>query len=758
MAFRPVAVFPPPFVREARVRRYIQAIYVALVQAVRNAELLTCPDPSLITPDLAAGNPLTRRCLHDAVLWLRRMKEFTVSEDVYQEQVVEPVRLAARFRLQQRDTSSATGLVVSISPEFYDRYFSSNVRDLCLVVPRLAGALTLRCRPEHAKGLRAGMTVEVSGVQPLPYVNRLHPVAISITPSQDGPPLSQLKFLSASLSDVELIPGSLAFENFCGVMCLQRKRPLLGQLLLLSGRIFRDTPWFYLWDLTGTRRIDLIGHEAALASSVPDGSLAFVLAVVWYRKKLSPEALLVEVADDEEDVTVNELTGFVRVRQSVDLNEAKKRFPGAKFSDAGCVVQEDGDLVWRPPEDPAPCDRGAFLTLRMELLRIRNKKITAVGRGPFVRWHSILDRNKLTLEALANRVAKDDEFKNCLLQVMRLEEVGRHPSSLMELGRPSTTRWLIDTGLISRTGRKGGHVYSLTQCGKEAVFHAIRQHVLSRLRWTFSQRGLVILPDEAGESGIPHRVLLRGLKELRGEGAVPLGIDGDEIKSIWVRSGDPAVQEEGRRHLHYILDSILSVLKGFPHALHELKILEITGNLNLPALREALRLLKKREKVQEIDDGVWIYPYEQRLLDVMAGRPDTFYTIGELMSAAGIPPIRQPEVLEILQDLQEKERIVKVTPHHWAIHTSEQEVLRRRQENLLIWECGEALLRELPASGCQEEWAAGILKITASKLIRERYSEAKVTPGNVARRALSQLLEGGRLTRRAGFLYPARRE
>jgi hypothetical protein len=91
--------FLPYSIGEPAIRKALQNLYAAIVGSNDNARSLIENSPGNLGIDTARGNYVARKCFIALSEWLVRNQEFAISERVFTEQVVEPARSAARFKL-----------------------------------------------------------------------------------------------------------------------------------------------------------------------------------------------------------------------------------------------------------------------------------------------------------------------------------------------------------------------------------------------------------------------------------------------------------------------------------------------------------------------------------------------------------------------------------------------------------------------------------------------------------------------------------
>ncbi|MEM2233264.1 MAG: hypothetical protein QXP81_06965 [Nitrososphaerota archaeon] len=702
--------FKPVFLFEKEVSKYLQSIYVAITASRANAEAIVGHDPDDLTPNMGGGHGLAKRSFSYLIGWLRNVHEYSASDEIFSRQIYEPVRLAAGFRLSVSTTTTLSGYVFSKSAEFYDPFFGENVIDLSMIVPSLGSAMCLRCRADFVRDLNPGMYI-VGSVQPIPFVNRIHPVHLSIRDSPDELALSELDALKTSLYDFRRYADSVAFENFCRVTSRQlldkrRGGVALGAVRVVSG-ILSDVR-VPLISIAGSFNrgtgIQLVWNGDSRSVEALRGKPVRALAVIWYGKKgyVLPEAFIIEPAASSLEVIEDDIIGFVGSRLTVDPKTLRHRYPGVDplRLETNRLGWEGGCLIWKQDTSGTGDDVvTGFLRQRLSLMRIRSGMPGPVERAPLVPWTLVLDRQKLHIRGAVDELRRNGSITSLMMELVRLRENGDElPKSIKQLGlTDEDVRWLRVLGFIKKV--KAGGVL-VTERGVGALYELERERITGWLGVELQQRGFISVPDAEAQLCVPTSLILRGLDELkRNTGIRPLRLNHVDINIIWVREDDINSIEAARGRLSELKSKVLSVLRSKPHGLAVSRIREaLGGRFSTPAIEDVLRALRICGKVLE-RDGVWVYPEEVRILDVLSEAPDRFFSYQELMEKAGIPPVREENTRSLLRSLVRRGAVDEMRGELWAIKTNDPDVLRRRDENLLRSDCKRQFLEYLKRVG-----------------------------------------------------------
>ena len=145
----------PHFLSEQGLRIYLQNLYVAIVGSNENARNLTNQPLNEIRIDLCSGNPLSRRCYRNSIKWLRLVKEFSLDDELFNNQILEPARAACRAKYRMGESSPFTlntkAVVFRKSKPYYDLNFGGNIVTISVILPELHSIQSLRCRVADAE-------------------------------------------------------------------------------------------------------------------------------------------------------------------------------------------------------------------------------------------------------------------------------------------------------------------------------------------------------------------------------------------------------------------------------------------------------------------------------------------------------------------------------------------------------------------------------------------------------------------------------
>jgi len=705
------------FLHEMHVRMFIESLYVALIQSVENSRLFEEGLDDKMTPTLFHGNWLVKNCAFRSSMWLKMIKDFTVSEDVYRNHFHEPVRLFARFRLNARHTESLEAFVFSKSSDFYDKYFGCRVQSLSVIIPELGSAMSIRLRSSDAVNIKPGSLYTISNVQPMPYVNRIHPVRNTMSEEGGQFHLSHVDSLKISIDDLELFQSSLAFENFTEVECHQVGKRLMGAPVIISGYLEDvDIPFIHLRGCSGKRVICYINNKHFRENSgITEGELqslvgkpVSVLAVIWYGKrrdkKLYPEVFMLERLERDDDPIQAEACGYIRLRAPLHAEELSAKFPHIDLPACSSIYRRGEFVDWKPEAFSNKTIYHEFYSiLRQTRRRLRLgdpvKEMLACSE-------LLLDKDRIRIKGLADKVRSETGLLKSLFSLLKYQDkTGELPRRLTELcGIVSVDareidprqhiRWLMYTGILVR--RK--HVPVIGRKGINVALAAIKPSLVKRAIDVIRQGKGIVLDELARKLDLPPSLLFLGLKRLERERYVRCL---DECGLYWVSaelvdSGE--VMSEAERVLAEYEQAVLAALREVYHPLHSFKVAEILQKRGYHISHyTTLKLLERLENMKIIvqrPGGMWIYPLTQRIKDFLKSHPVSAFDCNQIAEHIRAPLDLKHEIPKVLEELHKESVIWQPLDGFWAINP-ENEDSRQLQIKYALLERAKAHILQL---------------------------------------------------------------
>jgi hypothetical protein len=662
-------------------------------------------DPGSPSVTVPRGNDLSRKCFISVLKWLTRLREFAISEEIYSTQILGPVRCPARFILSIRElprsTMKVTGLVFSRSAPYYDEYFRAEVTTLSIILPELETVSSLRCLVKHAQDLTYG-AYDFEQVQPLPFVNRIHPVHPSIEKSAVQVKLSDLDFLKVSFKDFETLSSSVDVENFCEIAAKQSgKKSIESELesrclarpFILGGRIISvDSPRMTIQSITDhTRAVSMLITERLLVNLGADisaieslkNTYVRILGVLLYqsgsKQTYYPEILYIEPVDDESELLLDDIVGFVRLRRKIGTDILRTNYGDIDLSLSHSLVHNGGMIEYLQKTQSNDPIVNYFLKEKKCIADLRCN-IVNDSQMTVLFPENIFDRTKLRIDGLSKRIFNDRELLNTFFSVLKIrEEHGSLPKppklmKLVSVPHPEIfrekLRWLIDVGCMERV-RRGMIItdtgFSVARLLCQELLKAMNEHVIS-------------LPELEERTGLPASLLLGFLLDGEEE-AGPLKevmVNGRRTGLFWTISSSSSAQDlsrEATRKYGNLLSQILSSLGSVPHPLAVAKIIEMLSKQGIHMSEFTANILLSELEIQSRvrkDGDTWIYPWEQRICDLLSNNPDDVFTLDEIIRRTSIPPIERGKVSGILEDLSRGGKAVRIATDRWTLPGNEQ--------------------------------------------------------------------------------------
>jgi len=657
----------PAFATDRGVRTALQCLYVSLVGSSENARSLIERDPSMLDHTVAVGNKLTRRCFGQAVRWLTRVREFAVSEEVFNGQVLEAMRAPARFLLSVREqrpsTTTLNGLVFAKSPQFYDKYYEDNVIDISLLCPVLGSGMCFRYKEETLRDVGCG-AYELSGVQPVPLVNRIHPFSPQARKIDVPMELRRLHPFKASWGDSEALAGSWCFENFTQIYCRQTDRKQLGMACILSGKFVNlSAPRMILQSPAGDQEscevmfteplVAQYGYEEAKIRALV-GRYVRLLVVFWYSygfsraRRILPEAFLMEEAGGLDEARLDDAIGFVRARKRVSEQQFLSHYTDRELMGLPpeFVRRGRGLLEWTIA--PAGDDRiiGGFLEQVRTLGESRVVE-NSVSGPRLIRFRDVIDSRKLGMEHLSRIVSMDPTASGLLLLLITSEDTSQVLHSWddvvrgiggVNLDARDRLGWLRDVGLVTK---KGGGV-RITPYGRRVWYSANRNPIMASIeKFLAGRRGSFDIFEIIRSVNYPRSAIVAGLDELEKAGIVKcFRASSQEFKLFWAVVGDDSRNSTRQEDTPMIRDTLLALMSA-GSALSTRKLLEklkeSDSRWDDGMLLSVLTYLKKCGRIgyerEPSGNEMWLYTHEQRISDLFAKNPERSFTLDEVVQA-----------------------------------------------------------------------------------------------------------------------------
>lgn len=731
----------PSFLYGNRIRAYLQALYVGLIGSSSNAQLLSMSQTGGIDRKSISGNRLVKSGLSYAISWLELAREFSISEEIFNSQFLQPAMLTAKFRTLAHSMLSLEGFVFSKSDDFFDRYFGGKTISLSVIVPVLQTVMSIRFRTEQSPGDVLGGVI-LRNVQPLPYVNRIHHYGVHIERTGVQPDLSSMHFLKTPAGDVNRFRSSMAFENFCEVYSTRFGRRYLGATAILTGRLVSvQLPTLVIQSLTGGETLSMLASDFMLSNSGMSvaqieslrGHIVRVMAVIWYgratkRGELQPEIFAVQPVDDENQAQMDDLIGYIRLRGVVPLVRLHEMFPNIDVSaEIPCVAVSGNQAIWQCGTADNVSVIEAFNETIRKIRMLRQQHLS--GEGTLLaESNGVIDRVKLNREWKVHWLSSNRKLLETLLMLIKYrDDYGSLPGRMKDICRlvPSAEpeSALHQILLLRGTGflMKKKDRAIIRKQAVEIAHDAVRAELIQALESVFGRKHAVELNELEEITGYAPSIIIQALRELEKNGYVhPLHVGDRKCELVWIvkGSGDETedYREEAMNALRNLENRVLLVLKGFPHPLHSSKILERLYAAGSPLSNYTLMMvLSELQEEGRLtgNEGMWSYPWEGRIMDLLSSRPQDLFSLHELMRDVSFPPMNAEDLRKILTVLEEKGLVWQPVKDFWCLNPRDD-----RERNLILqcilWHtCETFVIDEIKkhGGGVREDWLLHELRL-----------------------------------------------
>jgi signal recognition particle subunit SEC65 len=726
----------------------------SLDNADRISKCDAVPDTEVI-----GGNELVQSCYKTVVRWLSIARDFCV-EELYTSQILEPAKIAARFRISTRYTVDISGLVLCRSRPFYDKYYQDNVVSVALIIPGLETAMYLRCRESMLPDSLSG-TYTFSSVQPFPLVNRIHPHFLSIKQSAQAITLSELNFLKTNLKDLRLFGrASPALENFCEVESVQNNRRRLASICLSGGILALDMPYYII--LTHGDYSEKILISSHLSKNLGtdklrsmEGKPVRVIVAVWYgiKQEEYPEAIMIEPVNTVDEVVVDNIVGYVRFRGTVKKEDMLSNFSFIPSHPA--LVEKNGQVEFSHGE--ARDEFAAkFVQTKSEISGSRFSCDTTLV-PPF--WE-VLDKEKTTIHWVTKLLRRNANVRDCLLYLlkrydkyghtkMRVEEIKK---SIQENGLEEGYRWLRWAGLIfHKKEHAGTKLIQIEDVATKCLYGVVKKDAINKTEnfIDMHKKDVVTCPQISEATNFPMSIVLNTLKDLNVYTLKPY----DENGLVLVIENHQTEQTEmnAAKALEGLSSTILNCLIKVHYPLSTTKIVEDVkcAGMSYYVAKKVLTSLEAKDKVKKLTDEsgneFWFYEWDARILDALSSLPRDTFTEEEIRQKCHFPfwtivntekiprkrCISEPKVTdlkEILKELKIRGLIEENPVGSWAIATDDMEVRSERLMKEPIRKCIERIRKlrtQLPMQTV--DW----LKEQSVHMLRSEYMNAGLVSKNL---------------------------
>lgn len=670
-------------------------MYDAIVAAAKNADLLSAVDPADIRIEECEGTAWSKNSMMRVCDWLGAIRAVSASEDIFQSQILDPIRTSVRclsaFRRLAPSTTELDVWIFGVSRQYRYEHYEEDKITAFAVVPELESVMSVRVGADDPDRVSPGF-YRIGNVQPIPLVNRLHQTRPTFTKICRKPALEDWNFLKTGFGDQDSLNSSAEMEHFLEVESAQsEQRHHLGAAFILACKITAvREPNIFVQRVRGKETANMAISESLATSGVLgdfalEGKYARVLAVQWYdagdegAQKL-PETFMVEPIS-ERDALMDEITGHVRVRGSTTVEELESMYGRADLSTAKALSVE-GTVSYvhkRSSEDPVADE---FLK---SSARLKNLRVSFRGDSSLqVRWVDVIDDNRMSARGLATLLKGRAQLRDVLGYVQtHIDDTGEAATDReiadslgSELdGTKRLLRWLKYLGLAEK---KDGRIWS-TGAARDALAGAFSDHIAK----IEGASDLVSIPELACSA--PQSAVVSGLSRPGGE-FVPLQDGGRANRLYWLRKGaDGSVAAEAERKLRELRRSVLAIARSVSFPVTAKYIAQEALRAGLPishfVANAAAESLAYHGRFVQSGES-WEYTITQRVADFLSDNATAEFTVDAILSGACVAGRDRDLAVEALRSLAQEERTTELSGGIWSCRRSEEQIRSHFKEKL----------------------------------------------------------------------------
>lgn len=383
--------------------------------------------------------------------------------------------------------------------------------------------------------------------------------------------------------------------------------------------------------------------------------------------------------------------------------------------------------------------------------------------------HRILDLAKLRQSMLAQRLLRDEALNGCFVSLLNRQDsegaIGRSFSFLMKsFPEPNQEAireklwWLRDFGFLAKT--KTG--MRITERGIEVAYLAMGQSIVRLAQDTLSayRQDAAPLAELVNVTHVSPSLLLRALRELENGWLRCFSINGQRCELFWLPR--PNREEKvAMRKLRALQSRVLNVLGQVHYPLATAKIhdeLRAEGMMHF-VLTLLLSGMKSQNILTEPEGGMWFYPWEKRIIDILSGEAHPVLATDELMKAVGFPYVEKDHLLQILRRLEAERVIGELEEEKWALESSDEATVRDQLRSLVRAECKDHMLDVVTSQG---GWMRSDRLLSETRLFlrkrMERFGKHDELESQLFESCLKDLQRDGRLVVAGDIVRSARRE
>jgi len=673
-----------------------------------NAEIFSNLELSSLESDVTFfGNFLQKGAAEDTLDWLRNLRHFSISDDIFLQQILEPVREIARYRIRvgKLGTTRLHGWIFAKSKPFVP-YTSSHTEEknvrvvLSVLFPLLQTIMSIRVSETLANTLGYKMH-DFESIMPVPHVNRMRQSKKAAQHISYPPDFSAYHYLSASLVDIEKFACSLEMRHYCEISTEQSDKSgaFLGALLIIPGRInYVDGDLIQVQSIL--KQQDCVRqfwisttNKKMLPKKIGDyvGKLVTIAAVKWYSSDFKEpdtnpefdEMISMQEKSDESVLAKNELLGYLRIRGTATVGEIMDEFGEDQCNKllGKWVSGKSRTEKLRYPQLTTATD-----TIVTEFLastdRIRRLRFGANHQhGLFLMPEDVLDKKKIDAGGISLWLIKIGDMSSLLQLLNNFDNSERSTFKSREIpvdknARGSVIRRWKGFGIAVGDNRMG---YKITNRGKDIAYAAARDMIARNVN---TSGPVIALPELENKNHlIPPSLTLKYLKEQEVAGAVKKS----HSELFWFGPATAATEQKNQQQVTDNLEDYANFVKEKMYetpndrtrkSIHDLTIQKFQCS---HFIGKIICNIAEKNCIEVVDNPVeksWRLPLDERILHSFRKNPAAV-TVEELQANPNIMPstghgliigkIEETRVIrEELESLHQK-NLVKESEGRWKL-------------------------------------------------------------------------------------------
>jgi hypothetical protein len=752
---------PLHYLKEGVFRKWLSDLYVALVSSTENAEMIANCGPDDYNFSKIGGNEIARECMRNACLWLQWIRPFVKNERMYEDQFLNPAKIAAEYILKIRETKPTTsvkGWVFSKSEPYDDTRFGIERTTLSMVVPVLKTIMSLRARTEESEKIVHGV-YEFGEVQPVPLVNRIHQFHPKIMKTNETVSLRDYNFLKVAFEDFEKFSDSIEMSNFCEIDSVQSGlRHHLGSAFVVPCRIVKSRqPRITIQGINSNTTKTVVmsdqllrNYDYGFLDSLKDKT-GRIFAVQWYDPgaesglSKNTEVMAIELDGVSSNLRMDELVGYVRMRSEVSLKSLSVMFPGIDVSTIPILEVKDGLVNFRIYENTGDSVIDEFLKSVQKLRRLRapsrNEECIQLN------YFDVVDSDKISTLGLANLVKKDRTMLMILEAVLMNEDKKGEDSTSLEIALVTSidedeiarkVSWLSHLELIEQMNKK----FKVTAKGKKVASVSLKNDIREKIQ---SENNIISIPEF--KTDIPSSLLCEYLDRPE-SGFIPVVINGQKNKLFWAKTDSGEVNKIFQDKFDFMMSELLMVMRTTNHPFTTMKAVEELSKIKSQTdffCSEIIVRELARKGILIPSGESWEYPLEKRIFYFLKDNPDGVYSVSHIISSLSVALMDKDNVMTILKDLESQGEVSKILSDEWSLKVNEVGKSEKRIYDIL---CRKTfLILKSKRGGLDERILLGMINRMAYDLCKnnkflDRNKVARETLSILVKKNIVSLKEG----------------